>query len=132
MKVAAMQIAEKKVSVVAYGDTPPVLEAPEHDLDLVMLAVEDLVVSQIRAAPRHGRDAGGDASLCQAGSEAIAVVATAGEQDRGVWQVRQEQGGADMVPALALGEQHQHGPALVIADGVQLGVQAALGAANAA
>lgn len=119
-------------SVVAHGDAPPVLEAPEHDLDLVALAVEDLVVSQIEAAPRHGRDAGGDASLCQAGSEAIAVIAAVGKQDRGMWQVRQEQGGTDMVAALTFGEQQQHRPALLIADGVQLGVQVALGAADAA
>jgi hypothetical protein len=49
-----------------------------------------------------------------------------------VWQVRQEQGAADMVAALALGEQHQYGPPLLVADGVQLGVQPALGAADAA
>ena len=119
-------------SVVAHGDAPPVLEAPEHDLDLVALAVEDLVVSQLGAAPWHGWDAGDDASLCQAGSEAVAVVAPVGEQDRGGRQVRQEQGGADMVAALALGEQHQYGPALLVANGMQLGVQAALGAADAA
>jgi hypothetical protein len=46
--------------------------------------------------------------------------------------VRQEQGGADMVAPLAFGEQHQYGPALLVANGMQLGVQAALGAADAA
>ena len=119
-------------SVVAHGDAPPVLEAAEHDLDLVALTVEDLVVKELRAAARHGRDAGGDASLRQAGSEAVAVVTAVGEQDRGGRQVRQKQGGADMVAALALGEEHQHGPALLVADGMQLGVQAALCAADAA
>lgn len=37
-----------------------------------------------------------------------------------------------MVAALALGEQHQYGSALLVANGMQLGVQAALGAADAA
>lgn len=119
-------------SVVAHGDAPPVLEAAEHDLDFVALAVEDLVIGQLSAASWHGWDTGGDPALCQTGSEAVAVVATVGEQDLGVWQVRQEQGAADMVAALALGEQHQYGPALLVADGVQLGVQPALGAADAA
>jgi len=49
-----------------------------------------------------------------------------------VWQVRQEQGAADMVAALAFGEQHHYGPALLVADGVQLGIQPAFGAADAA
>jgi hypothetical protein len=49
-----------------------------------------------------------------------------------VWQVRQEQGAAEMVAALALGEQHQYGPAPQVTDGVQLGIQPALGAADAA
>ena len=119
-------------SVVAHGDAPPVLEAPEHDLDLVALAVEELVVGQLSAAPWHGRDTGGDPAFCQTGSETVAVIATVSEQDLGVWQVRQKQGAADMVAALALGEQHQHGPALLVADGVKLGVQPALGAADAA
>lgn len=49
-----------------------------------------------------------------------------------MWQVRQEQGAAEMVAALALGEQHQYGPAPQVTDGVQLGIQPALGAADAA
>ena len=37
-----------------------------------------------------------------------------------------------MVAALALGEQHQYGSAVLVADGVQLGIQPALGATDAA
>lgn len=37
-----------------------------------------------------------------------------------------------VVAALPLGEQQRHGPALPVADGVQLGVQYALGAADMA
>ena len=66
-------------SVVAHGDAPPVLDAAEHDLDLVALAVEDLVVGLLSATPWHGRDTGGDPALCQTGSEPVAVVATVGE-----------------------------------------------------
>lgn len=47
-------------SVVAQGDAAPALEAAEHDLDLVALAVEDLVVGQCSAASWHGRDRGGN------------------------------------------------------------------------
>ena len=48
--------------VVAGVDASPVLEAAEHDLDLVALAVEDGIVRDRDLAVAFGRDAGGGAA----------------------------------------------------------------------
>ena len=61
--VAARQMAERKVwaAVVAHGDAAPVLDAAEHVLDAMALAIECLVVGD-RDLPSTGRgNAGGDA-----------------------------------------------------------------------
>lgn len=53
------------------------------------------------------RDTGGDSVLCQTAWDSVAVVARLGEYGVAVWQVRQEQGAADIVVALVLDEQQQ-------------------------
>ena len=132
--VAAMQMAEKKcvgASVVSRRDAAPVLEAAEHVLDAVTLAVEQLVVGQRGLAAFGGRDARGYAARGQRGAEAIAVVATIGEQFACWRQCGQHHRGAAVIAHLPFGEQQQEGPPLAVADGVQLGVQAAFGSPEA-
>ena len=48
------------------------------------------------------------------------------------WELRQHESGTATITGLALGEQQHDGPALSVAGGVEFGVQAALGAADAA
>ncbi len=77
-------------------------------------------------------NAGRDAAGGQVSAVAGAVVATIADHfSRPGWELQQHEGGTAMVAGLALGEQHDHGPPLAISDSVELGVQAALGAADA-
>jgi hypothetical protein len=78
------------------------------------------------------RDAGGDAALGECGAEGVAVVAAVGDEFAGGWKLVQQQGSAAMITGLAFGEQQRDGAPLTVADGVELGVQPALGAAEAA
>ena len=62
-----------------------------------------------------------------------ALVATVGDPfPRAGWKPRQHEGRAAMITGLTFGQQQHDGPALPVAGGVQLGVQAALGAADTA
>ncbi len=49
-----------RASIVACVDAAPVLEASEHDLDLVAAAIERRVVRDLDLAIGFGRDADGD------------------------------------------------------------------------
>jgi hypothetical protein len=68
----------------------------------------------------------------QGRAESIAVVSAIGDQFLGWRQCGQDQRRAPVVAHLSFGEQQQDRTALPVADGVQLGVQAALGASDAA
>ena len=112
-------------AVVACGDASPVLELGEHILDLVALAVERFVVFQRLLAVFGRRDTGNDATLGQDMAEPVAVVAAIGDQRGGLRQVGQKRSGALVVADLPGSEVQQDRPSGLIADGVQLGVQAA-------
>ena len=72
-------------AVVAHGDAAPILEAAEHDLDAVALAVErDIVRDGPLARARRG-DAGRDAAVVQGGAESGTIVAAVGDQLAGWW-----------------------------------------------
>lgn len=73
-----------------------------------------------------------DTTVAECFPEPVAVVAAVGDQDVGVGQGGQHGRGTAVVADLALGEQQDQGPAPAVADGVQLGVQAALCASDAA
>ena len=112
-------------AVIACGDASPVLELGEHVLDLVALAVERFVIFQRLLAVFGMRDTGDGATLFQAVAEPVAVVAAIGDQRGGLWQVGQKRSGALVVADLPGGEVQQDRPSSLIADSVQLGVQAA-------
>ena len=118
------------VSVVSGRDAAPILQSAEHVLDAVALALQHAIVGQRLLARPGGRDAGRDAASFQRAPAPGAVVAATADQFPRGRQDRQQQSGAVMVTALALGHQQGDGPPLPVARGVQLGVQAALGAAD--
>ena len=60
----------------------------------------------------------------------ISAIASIAEQGFGVRQSVEHQGGSLVVAHLALAQQHDQRPALAVADGVELRVQAALGASD--
>jgi len=90
------------------------------------------VRDRLLAAARRwnaGRDTAGDEGVAEAGT----VVTTVGDKFACPdWELRQHDRGAAMVTGLALSEQEHDGPPLSVAGGMELGVQAALGAADAA
>jgi hypothetical protein len=56
-------------AVVACGDTAPILEPAEHDLDAVALAIQRGVVRDGHLPTAGGWDAGGDAALGESGAK---------------------------------------------------------------
>ena len=62
----------------------------------------------------------------------LPVVASVGDQRRGRRERIEKKAGALMIAHLAFREHQDDGPALAVADGVQLRVQAAFGAPEAA
>ena len=65
-------------------------------------------------------------------AEPVTVVAAIGDQGLSGRQHVQQHGGAFVIAHLPFGQQQGDGPALLVADRVELGVQAALGAPDAA
>ena len=119
-------------TIVAGGDAAPVLEAAEHVLDLVADLVERAVVAVLDLAGLSRRDARRDALVLEGGTIAVAVVTLVGDENLGLGQRVEQDGGALVVADLAFCEQQRDGAALAVADGVQLGVQAAFRAADTA
>ena len=119
-------------TIVAGGDAAPVFEAAEYVLDLVAELVDRAVVGMLDLAGLARRDAGFDSLVLEGGAVAVAVVAAVGDEDVGLGQSVEQGGGALVVADLALGEQQRDRTALAIADGVQLGVQAAFRAPDTA
>ena len=117
-------------SIVAGVDAPPVLDAPEGVLDLVALSIERLVVVDLDRSVGSGRDAGRDAACDQRSAEPVGVIAPVAQQGFGFGKSVDHQGRALVVAHLALTEQQDQGTTLAVADHVQLGVQAAFGAAD--
>jgi hypothetical protein len=119
-----------RAAVVAGMDAPPVLEASEHVLDLVALAIEGFVVGDRDLAVGFGWDARGDALGDQGLTEPVGVVTPIAEHGPGLGQGVQHQSRALVVAHLAFGEQHNQGPPIAVADGMELRVQPAFSASD--
>ena len=119
-------------SIVSGRDASPVFQPSEHTLDEVALLVAVGIVGNRQLSVLASWDARLDATVAECFPEPVAVIASVGDQDVGVGQGGQHGRGSAVVADLAFGEQQDQGPALAVADGVQLGVQAALGASDAA
>jgi hypothetical protein len=116
------------VPVVAGCDAPPVLDPSEDVFDLAALAVEFGVVVILHFAVLARRDARGDALRGERGAEPVAVIAFVSEQFLGAGKRGKQQCSAFVVAHLTFGQEHHDRPAQSVADGMELRVQAALGA----
>ena len=67
-------------SVVSGVDASPVLEAGEHVLDPVPLAIEKWIVGMLDAMAGAGRDAGGNAAVGQCHAESCGTVGPISQQ----------------------------------------------------
>lgn len=115
-------------SVVAGVDAAPVLEFAEHVLDFVTLAIEGCIVRDGHFAVGLRRDAGFDPTLGQGMAEPVGIVAPVGERRLGPREGIDHQRSALVIAHLPFAEHHNQRAALAIADGMELGVQAAFGA----
>ena len=118
-------------SVVAGGDAPPVLELGEQVLDLVALTVEGCVVGVWDFAAPAGRDAWLDASGFQFLAEPGAVLAAIRDEMRGRRQGVEHETGALVVAHLAFRHEQDDRSPFIVANGVELRVQPALGSPDA-
>jgi hypothetical protein len=119
-------------AVVSCRDASPVLEPAEHDLHGVALAVMPCVISERRLAVPFWRDTWLDPAFGQSCSEPTAIVSSIGDEDFCGWQCRQDEAGALVIVHLPFGQEQDQRLAILIGDGVKLGVQAALCAPDAA
>ena len=118
------------VLIVARGDASEVLEASEHALDDVAMAVT-LSIEGVGLVPVGPvGDDRLDASALQPSPPMIRVVCLVGEKVTGVGQAPGEHDGAGDVGGLAGGEIERQGTAMGVAYGMDLGVAPALGAAD--
>jgi len=118
--------------VIAGGDASPVFEAAEHDLHAAAASVSALVVPDRLVAGPPTWDAGLDAFGLQSVPEPVGIIAAVTEQPLRFWHLVQQGRRAGIIADLARGHEEAERAAVGIADGVQLGVHPAFGAADQA
>ena len=119
-------------AVVSGGDPPPVLELSEHAFDLVALAIEYFTVCMLCFPGFPGRNAWRCSSCFQRRAEGIAVIPLVADQHGRRRQGVEHQPGAHVVVHLTFGKQQNQGQTVLVHDGMEFGVQPALGAADTA
>jgi len=100
--------------------------------DPLVSFVAPLVVSDSRLALFSARDAGAYTLVLQGFPKPIGVVAPVPEQPVDIWQTAQQGPRPDVIAHLPGRHEEVERPPFAVADGMQLGVHAALGAANQA
>lgn len=115
-------------SIVSGVDAAPVLEASEHVLDAMALAIERTIVRDEYLAIDFRGDARVDAACDECGSEPIGIIASVGEHGFGRRQGLDQDGSALEVAGLPFAQRQSERAAAAVADGVELGGQAATAA----
>ena len=77
-------------TVIAHGNTPPVLDFGELVFDFVTLFVEFFVVTDTPLTIFAGRDTRSNAFGLQSLPEPICIIAAIGQQRFGLWQFAQQ------------------------------------------
>ena len=108
-------------------DAPPNLEFAEHVLDLVALAVEQLVMGYLDFSVSFCWDAGFDLAFSQGVTQSVGIVAPVRQQGLGGRQRRQQSRSTGVVADLTRSEKQAAGPPLAVADRMQFRVQPAFG-----
>ena len=119
-------------AVVPHRNTPPILDATEHDLDLVALFVELFAVATLLLAVAARREARRDTVLLQGGDQPVGVIPTVGNPMLCSGETGEKVSCAGIIARLPSGQQQTHRLAGAVAHGVQLRIQAAFRAANTA
>ena len=119
------------VAVEAGGYTAPVLEAAKHALDDVALPVDGLVIMVLDLAVLARWDDGRGSAFCQPVAQGFAVIALVGDESGGGRHGFDTALGDLAIMDVSWCQEQDEGPALRIADNVELGVAVPLGAADA-
>ena len=117
--------------VEAGGYTAPVLEAAKHALDDVTLPVDGLVIMVLDLAVLARWDDGRGSAFCQPVAQGFAVIALVGDEFGGGRHGFDTALGDLAIMDVSWCQEQDEGPAFRIADSVELGVAAPLGAADA-
>lgn len=117
-------------TVVACGDAAEVLEATEHALDGVAIAVEGGREAALPAPGELGRDIGGSALALDLAAHGVGVIALVTVQDFGGRDGVEQGIGGDAVGDLAAGQQERNRAAETIGQGVDFGGPSAARAAD--
>ena len=117
-------------AIVAGVDASPILQPAEHVLDAVALAIDGSIVRDRHFSIGLRRDARIDTAGRQSVAEPVGVVSPISNHRFDFGQRIEHECRALVVGCLPLAEQHDQRSALAIADGVELGVQAAFGASD--
>jgi hypothetical protein len=117
-------------AVVSCGDSSEVLEAPEHALDGVTVAVEIGREAILPAAVGFGRDVGCGTLALDLATDSVAVIPLITMQDFGGGHLVQQGIGGGAVGELAAGQQERDGAAEAIAQRVDFRRAPAAGTAD--
>jgi len=119
-------------TVIAHGDPAPVCDAPEHMFDFVPLFVERVIVCERYLAVFSWRDARRHSPFDQRHPEPVRSVAAIRKQLFCFWQIIQNTCCACIIAHLSFGQEKNDRLSLAVAPRVQLRVQAAFRATDAA
>ena len=117
-------------SIISGVDASPVFETGEHVLDAMALTIECAIVRDRRLAVDFRRNARGDAACCERASEPIGIIASVSEHGFGRWQSVDEHGSALVVADLPFAQDQAERASAAVADGMELGRQAATAASD--
>ena len=117
-------------AVVSGRDAAPVLEAAEHPLDSVSLAIEDRGEGWLPATIDLGGNVRGRAGRLDLATDRVAVVALVGEEDAAGWQVLEKARSGRAIGDVAAGEQEGERTTEAIRQRVDLGRAATSRAAD--
>lgn len=112
------------------GNSAPVFQSPEHDLDPVAAFVAALVVLDGLAARLSNRDAGLYPLVFQRMSEPISIVAPICQQPLRLRQAAQQGRSTCVIADLTCGHEEADRASLGIRHSVQLGVHPAFGSSD--
>ncbi len=119
-----------RTSVIAHGDSAPVFDTSEHIFDFMAFSIEFCVMIDGFDTVLFGWDARFDPTLFQSLSEPVRIIASVSDHDRSVRELVEYEGGPDKVASVTLGQKHDNGATLAVANGMKFRVQAPLCAAD--
>lgn len=119
-------------SVVSSGNSAPILEAPKHNLNFMALLIESFIIFCRVLSISFGRNAGSYASIEQCLTKPVRIIASICQQFLSLWHGSQQLFCPFIIACLPLCECKSKWPPLSVAKRMELGIQSASCASDAA